>query len=86
MLPTSLLFIVEASARLQSESEEGASGKSETEWPARLAVHLFMPLSQSHDYILDKQSARKTAKCHCSCNRMLNYGDTLIGKPSLMKI
>ena len=86
MPPTSLLFISEASARLQSETEEGALGESETEWSARLAVHLFTPLSQSHDYILDKQSARKTAKCPCSCNRLLNYGNTSIGKLSLIKI
>ena len=80
------MFIVEASARLQSDTEHGASGESETEWSARLAVHLFMPLSQSDDYILDKQSARKTAKCPCSCNRLLNYGNTSIGKLSVMKI
>ncbi|XP_078319131.1 uncharacterized protein LOC111118743 [Crassostrea virginica] len=73
--------IEEASARLQSDTEEEASGKSETEWSARLAVHLFTPLSQSHDYILDNQSARKTAKCPCSCNRLLNYGNTSIGNP-----
>lgn len=71
----------EATKALQNVSGGSKGKESETEWAARLAVHFFLPLSSSQDYILDNCSNHKVLECPCSCKSHINYGDTSIGHP-----
>lgn len=80
-----ITLITEASEGLQVEKQESQRNKSETDWAARLAIHFFSPLSQTKDYVLDNHGLKKCERCPCSCNKIIRYGDTSIGKNFLEK-
>ncbi|XP_048742818.2 uncharacterized protein LOC125656246 [Ostrea edulis] len=79
-----LLDILLAFIRRSEDASKGLHGKDserESEWSARLAVHLFLPLSMRKDFILDIHSMKKPKECPCSCKTDIRYGDTTIGNP-----
>lgn len=80
-----ITLIPEASEGLQVEKQESEQNKCETDWAARLAIHFFSPLSQTKDYVLDNHGMKKCERCPCSCNKIIRYGDTSIGKNCLEK-
>ncbi|XP_048770308.1 uncharacterized protein LOC125676492 [Ostrea edulis] len=63
-----------------SKNLQGKESERESEWSARLAVHLFLPLSMRTDYILDSRS-KKLDECPCSCKTVIRYGNTSIENP-----
>lgn len=80
-----ITLIPEASEGLQVEKQESERNKSEADWSARLAIHFFSPLSQTKDYVLDNHGLKKYERCPCSCNKLVKYGDTSIGKNLFVK-
>ncbi|XP_048744325.2 uncharacterized protein LOC125657649 [Ostrea edulis] len=72
--------IEEASKALQVETQESeGTGRNETDWAAKLAIHFFSPLSLSEAYVLDNHSMKKKKECPCPCKEVIRYGDTSIG-------